>query len=74
MYVEKGTIEIEVLTYIRGRSISNAFIIIDECQNLSAHEIKQYYRVGENKIVLPAILNKLIMYTRCHNKWVVACC
>lgn len=53
-YVEKGVIEIEALTYIRGRSISNAYIIIDEAQNLSMHEIKTIMtRVGEGtKIVL----------------------
>ena len=54
MYVEGGTIEIEALTYIRGRSISNAFIIIDEAQNLTSHELKTIItRVGEGtKIVL----------------------
>jgi len=53
MYMDKGAIEIEALTYIRGRSISNAFIIIDEAQNLTTHEIKTIItRVGENtKIV-----------------------
>jgi len=54
MYLQAGTIEIEALTYIRGRSIANAFIIIDECQNLSMHEIKTIItRIGEGtKIVL----------------------
>lgn len=54
MYMDKGKIEIEALTYIRGRSIANAFIIIDEAQNLTAHEIKTIMtRVGEGtKIVL----------------------
>jgi PhoH-like ATPase len=53
-YMEKGIIEVEALTYIRGRSISNAYIIIDESQNLSLHEIKTILtRVGENtKIIL----------------------
>lgn len=53
-YKEKGIIQVEALTYIRGRSLSNAFIIIDECQNMNAHEIKTVLtRVGENtKIVL----------------------
>ena len=53
-YMEKGIIEIEALTYIRGRSIQNAFIIVDECQNLTRHEVKTILtRVGENsKIVL----------------------
>jgi len=54
IYIQKGTIEIEALTYIRGRSISNAFIIIDEAQNLTTHELKTIItRVGEGtKIVL----------------------
>ena len=54
MYMDSGTIEVEALTYIRGRSIANAFIIIDEAQNLTAHELKTILtRVGENtKIVL----------------------
>ena len=54
MYLEKGTIEIEAITYIRGRSIGKAFIIIDEAQNLTTHELKTIItRVGEGtKIVL----------------------
>ena len=61
LYIENGTIEIEALTYIRGRSISNAFIIIDECQNLSAHEIKTIItRVGENtKIVFTGDIEQI---------------
>jgi PhoH-like ATPase len=52
--MEKGVIEMEALTYIRGRSIANAFIIIDEAQNLSRHEVKTILtRAGEGtKIVL----------------------
>ena len=54
IYMQKGTIEIEAITYIRGRSISNAFIIIDEAQNLTTHELKTIItRVGEGtKIIL----------------------
>lgn len=54
MYMEKGKIELEALTYIRGRSIANAFIVIDEAQNLTKHEIKTIItRIGEGtKIVL----------------------
>jgi len=53
-YVEQGIIEIEALTYIRGRSVNNAFIIIDEIQNMTVHELKTVVtRVGEgSKIVL----------------------
>jgi PhoH-like ATPase len=47
-------LEIEAITYIRGRSIPNQFIIIDEAQNLTPHEIKTIVsRVGKGtKIVL----------------------
>jgi PhoH-like ATPase len=37
---EKNIIQIEALSYIRGRSIPNQIIIIDEAQNLSPHEVK----------------------------------
>ncbi len=52
--VGMNRIEIEALTYIRGRSVPNQFIIIDEAQNLTKHEIKTIItRVGEgSKIVL----------------------
>ncbi len=49
-----GSIQVEALTYIRGRSIPGQFIIVDEAQNLSRHEVKTIVsRVGEgSKIVL----------------------
>jgi len=47
-------IEIEALTYIRGRSIPNQFMIVDEAQNLTPHEVKTIIsRAGEHtKIVM----------------------
>jgi len=61
MYMSKGVIDIEALTYIRGRSISNAFIIIDEAQNLTSHELKTIVtRVGENtKIVFTGDIEQI---------------
>lgn len=61
MYMEKGIIEIDAITYIRGRSIANAYLIIDEAQNLTAHEIKTILtRVGENtKIVLTGDIEQI---------------
>ncbi len=52
--IENDKIQIEPLTYIRGRSVPDQFIIIDEAQNLSKHEVKTIItRVGKNsKIVL----------------------
>ena len=61
MYVESGKIEIEAITYIRGRSISDAIIIIDEAQNLTTHELKTIItRVGENtKIILTGDVDQI---------------
>ena len=61
MYVEKGKIEIEALTYIRGRSIANAYVIIDEAQNLTKHEIKTIItRIGDGtKIVLTGDIEQI---------------
>jgi PhoH-like ATPase len=52
--LDLGILEIEPLTYIRGRSIPNQYIIVDEAQNLTPHEVKTIItRVGDGtKIVL----------------------
>jgi len=61
MQVDSGKIQIEALTYIRGRSISKAFIIIDEAQNLTCHELKTIItRVGEGtKIILTGDIEQI---------------
>jgi PhoH-like ATPase len=52
--LENGTIQVEPLTYIRGRSLPHQYLIIDESQNLTPHEVKTIItRCGEGtKIVL----------------------
>ncbi|HUH02840.1 MAG TPA: PhoH family protein [Kofleriaceae bacterium] len=52
--VDLGFVEIEPLTYIRGRSLPNVFMIVDEAQNLTPHEVKTIItRAGEGtKIIL----------------------
>jgi PhoH-like ATPase len=52
--IELGLLQIEPLTYIRGRTIPQQFLIIDEAQNLTPHEVKTIItRAGEGtKIVL----------------------
>jgi PhoH-like ATPase len=49
-----GLLEVEPLTYIRGRSLPHQFLVIDEAQNLTHHEVKTIItRAGEGtKIVL----------------------
>ncbi len=51
---DMGFLEIEPLTYIRGRSIPNQFLVVDEAQNLTHHEVKTILtRAGEGtKVVL----------------------
>ncbi len=52
--MNQGLLQIEPLTYIRGRSIPQQYLIVDESQNLTPHEIKTIVtRAGDNtKIVL----------------------
>lgn len=52
--VDDGLLKVEALTYIRGRSIPMQYMIVDEAQNLTPHEIKTIItRAGEGtKIVL----------------------
>jgi len=52
--IKDEKIELEALTYIRGRSISRQYVIVDEAQNLTPHEVKTIIsRAGEGtKIVM----------------------
>lgn len=52
--LEKGAIEIAPLAYMRGRTLSNAFIILDEAQNTTREQMKMFLtRMGEgSKIVV----------------------
>jgi PhoH-like ATPase len=53
--LESGQIQVEPLTYIRGRSLPAQYMIVDEAQNLTPHEVKTIVtRSGDGtKIVLP---------------------
>jgi PhoH-like ATPase len=53
-FMEKNRIEVQPINSIRGRSLKNSFMIIDEAQNLSRHEIKSIItRAAEGtKVVL----------------------
>jgi len=52
--LENGTVQVEPLTYIRGRSLPHQYLIVDEAQNLTPHEVKTIItRCGEGtKIIL----------------------
>lgn len=59
--LRNGEIEVEALAYIRGRSIENTYIIVDEAQNMSYHELKTVItRAGKGtKIVLTGDLDQV---------------
>lgn len=61
MYQTKGLIEMEAITYIRGRSIPNTIIFVDECQNLSKEDVKTILtRAGEgSKIILTGDIEQI---------------
>ncbi len=59
--MDHGLLHVEPLTYIRGRSIPGQYIIVDEAQNLSPHEVKTIItRVGNGtKIILSGDCNQI---------------
>ena len=61
LMMEKGDIEIEALTYIRGRSIPNAIFILDEAQNITHQEAKAVLtRMGEgSKLIMLGDLEQI---------------
>lgn len=60
-YISSGQVVLEPLTYIRGRSIPNQFMIVDEAQNLTPHEVKTIVsRAGEGtKIILTGDIGQI---------------
>lgn len=61
MFQKKSKIEMEAITYIRGRSIPNSIILVDECQNLSKEDVKTILtRAGDNtKIILTGDIEQI---------------
>lgn len=61
LYQKKGRIEMEAITYVRGRSLPNTIIFLDEAQNLSKEEIKTLLtRAGENsKVVITGDIEQI---------------
>lgn len=59
--IEKGFIEIAPLAYMRGRTLNNAFIILDEAQNSTREQMKMFLtRMGEgSKIVVTGDLTQI---------------
>ena len=48
-FIEEGTVQIAPLAYMRGRTLDNAFVILDEAQNTTLSQIKMFLtRMGRN--------------------------
>jgi phosphate starvation-inducible protein PhoH and related proteins len=61
-YMEREIIEIAPLAYMRGRTLNNAFILLDEAQNTTPMQMKMFLtRMGpDSKMIVTGILLKLI--------------
>lgn len=61
LLMKNGKIEIEAIPYIRGRSIPGAYLLVDEAQNLTTHELKTLItRSGEGtKVILTGDLDQI---------------
>ncbi len=59
--MERGTIEIAPLAYMRGRTLSNAFIILDEAQNTTREQMKMFLtRLGDgSKMVITGDVSQI---------------
>ena len=59
--IERGVIEIAPLAYMRGRTLSNAFIILDEAQNTTKEQMKMFLtRMGEgSRMVITGDLTQI---------------
>lgn len=60
-YMEKGIIEVAPLAYMRGRTLDDAFIILDEAQNTTSEQIKMFLtRLGnESKMVITGDITQI---------------
>lgn len=60
-YVERGNIEVAPLAYMRGRTLDDSFIILDEAQNTSREQMKMFLtRLGFNsKMVITGDITQI---------------
>ena len=65
-YIEEGTVQIAPLAYMRGRTLDNAFVILDEAQNTTLPQIKMFLtRMGRNaKFIVTGAVTQLALPRR----------
>jgi phosphate starvation-inducible PhoH-like protein len=66
LYIEDGTIQIAPLAYMRGRTLENAFVILDEAQNTTVNQLKMFLtRMGQNsKFVVTGDITQIDLPSR----------
>ncbi len=64
--MERGTIEVAPLAYMRGRTLSDAFVILDEAQNATADQLKMFLtRLGSgSKMVVTGDVTQIDLRRR----------
>jgi len=64
--IEQGTIEIAPLAFMRGRTLDNAFVILDEAQNTTVNQIKMFLtRMGKNaKFIITGDVSQIDLPTK----------
>jgi phosphate starvation-inducible PhoH-like protein len=60
-YIDKGIIEVAPLAFMRGRTLKNAFVLLDEAQNTTREQMKMFLtRMGENsKVVITGDMTQI---------------
>ena len=68
---EKGLIEVAPLAYMRGRTLDNAFIILDEAQNTTPAQMKMFLTVSglDQKLSSPVIPHRKIFRQELYQDW-----
>lgn len=66
LYLQQNVIEIAPLAYMRGRTLSNAFVILDEAQNTSEMQMRMFLtRLGENsKMIITGDITQIDLPTK----------
>jgi phosphate starvation-inducible PhoH-like protein len=65
-YIERGTVEVVPLAYMRGRTLNNAFVILDEAQNATTMQMKMFLtRIGiGSKVIVTGDMTQIDLPTR----------
>ena len=68
-YVERGNIEVAPLAYMRGRTLDDSFIILDEAQNTTGEQMKMFLtRLGFNsKMVITGDITQIDLPSGCRS-------